>query len=927
MRRFLRWLGGAGLVWVLVLLTLTPVALLTFLSLRLATDAVSNEVEARVSSAATLSGEVVRQEVLGLGDVVESYADRPSLIGALRNSPDHDVIRFHLDELQRSDNIAVAFVTDPRGDLLDIVPATPSIVGRNFAFRDWYRGVRLTQRVYVSEAYETAATGNARVVAVATPIRDGRRLLGILVAAYDLGHIHRFTAEFARAQHVLLKVTDQRGVLLAQPGTLPQQGLVSRIGDPRVRAALEGRAGVTELDTPDGSRLSAYAPIAELGWTITASVPANTAYAAIGDLRSTVLTIAGLLGILLIAGLIMFARALKARRLAEQAADRQAGINAAVLEAETDGICLVDREGRVALANNVFERLVSDIIAEPAELVARRRPMAEIGALIAGRTTDPDSYRAALGKITDDEDHVAVDEYELAASGRSFQRHAAPVRDHEGELIGRLLVLREVTAERESERLKSELVATVSHELRTPLTGILGFAELVRTADLDEEKRNRYLDTIHHEAQRLTALVNDFLDLQRMEAGAFTLAVEPLDFAEVLAWQAELAQGPAADHEIRLELPNELLPIAGDRERIGQVVGNLISNAIKYSPRGGVVTIAAAHEDGVIRVSVSDEGVGIPVNQQQQIFTKFFRVDSSDTRSIGGTGLGLALCREIVESHGGRIGFDSAPGAGSTFWFTLPAPRLTHGLASRRVLIVEDDPAAAEFLAACLAEDGLETEIVRTGEAALERAIADPPAVICLDMRLAGRIDGWNVLERVKATPATARIPVIVCTGNNGRSRAAALGAADFLAKPFRADVLRDAVHRVLPGTKGNVLVVDDDQTMRRLVVETLADNGFKLAEAADGAEALAAIAEATPDAIVLDLFMPNMDGFEVLEHLQNRPETRAVPVIVLTAHRLNAEQRSVLAVRTVALLEKSMYSADELRTLVTRAAGLTSVG
>ncbi len=346
-----------------------------------------------------------------------------------------------------------------------------------------------------------------------------------------------------------------------------------------------------------------------------------------------------------------------------------ADVHRAVLDATGDAIRMITPTGELVVNNPEMQRFEREVFqTEPMESF---EDMAKMTTIIANRTADPAAYLARLGEIIADPDGEYSDEYELVDTHRWVRRFTAPVRTAEGGLVGRIFLLRETTEQRRAEALKDELMSTVSHELRTPLSAILGFAELLKARDYEKPERDEYLETIHQQATRLSSLISDFLDIQRLEQSDEDLRMGKVELGGMLKQQVEFFSRQSEDHPVRLEAPDGLV-VEGDEDHLRRAVANLISNAIKYSPEGGPVTVEASRRNGDVLVAVRDEGLGIPADEQRRVFDRFYRVDTVKTRKIGGTGLGLALVREIARAHGGDVGVESVEGHGSRFWMKVP---------------------------------------------------------------------------------------------------------------------------------------------------------------------------------------------------------------------------------------------------------------
>lgn len=379
---------------------------------------------------------------------------------------------------------------------------------------------------------------------------------------------------------------------------------------------------------------------------------------------------------------------------------------------------------------------------------------------------------------------------------------------HEEEKVGSVFVYRDITKDYEIDQMKSEFVSTVSHELRTPLASIYGYTELMLNRELKPERQQKYLNIIYQETKRLTSLINDFLDVQRMEAGKQTYEKKYIDVLPIIEKVLDLQKINTNHHAFEMKVETDFTIVLGDKEKLEQTFMNLINNGIKYSPAGGTVTIKIYQDRKQINVDIQDEGLGIPKEELDKLFSKFYRVDNSDRRQIGGTGLGLSIVKEIIEAHNGKVKVSSEYGKGSTFTLSFPVvERLTNPVAAEqilkeedgfKVLVVEDDRSLIDLIEHELKENGFYVNTFTKATDAFQYLQEDVPDAIVLDIMLEDRMDGWMFMDELKKVEKYRHIPIIISTALDEKDRAFALGATDYLVKPYQPSNLSKTIIQTL---------------------------------------------------------------------------------------------------------------------------------
>lgn len=491
---------------------------------------------------------------------------------------------------------------------------------------------------------------------------------------------------------------------------------------------------------------------------------------------------------------------------------------------------------------------------------------------------------------------------------------------------------RELEAQRrqveEANRLKSEFLSNMSHELRTPLNSVNALSRvlILQASDKLSSEEAGYLEIIERNGKHLLSLINDILDLSKIEAGRMDIDLARFSVATAIRTIVESIAPLAREKaiEIRLDIAPDLPRIESDESRVFQILQNIIANAVKFTEQGRV-DISAQTDGNLMTVRVKDTGIGISGSDLAGIFEEFRQVDGATTRKFEGTGLGLAIAYKAARMLGGDIQVESQKDRGSEFTVYLPLrfqgpapptpltgnaePSRTGSLPDagrdgKTILVVDDDPGILEMITAAFHLEGFRTITASNGKEALELAKAHHPFAITLDVVMP-EMDGWEVLEKMKQDPEMADIPVIIVSVSDDRATGLALGAVGYVTKPVTREALISEINGIYGTLPASVMVVDDSAPDRDHAARMIRSEGMNALVAEDGSDCLSQLASTLPDVLVLDLVMPDLDGFQVLERIRKTPETEHLPVIIVTAKDLTLAEKQLLERNASAILTK----------------------
>jgi len=622
--------------------------------------------------------------------------------------------------------------------------------------------------------------------------------------------------------------------------------------------------------------------------------------------------------------------------------ERQRRMIATAIETISEGFVLYDPQDRLVLCNSKFRELypkIDDLMVPGTPFATILRAIVDRGMVdLEGRT--PEEWIAE--RLANHANPKGSPEYRYNQIWARISERRTPDGSTVGvftditELKHRQAELEQAMEQADSaNRAKSVFLANMSHELRTPLNAIIGYSEMLQE-QAQEQGISDFagdLNKIQDAGRHLLSLISDILDLSKIEAGKLELYLEDVPLPALIE-EVRTIVGPLAaknSNRLHIECPSDIGALHTDRTKLKQCLLNLLSNATKFTSNGAI-SLELKRQGPALSFVIRDTGLGMTPEQLSKLFQNFVQADASTTKRYGGTGLGLAITKRFCQALGGDVSVESEPGKGSTFTIMLPDRQSKAEPAeianppsvipepgpAPLVLIVDDDASARRLLAAVLRKEGLRVAEAETGETAITLARRIRPDLITLDIMMP-KMDGWSVLTALKSDPDLAGIPVIVVTVAADRGVAFSLGAADFMTKPVERGRLVSLVHTLL-GDRGTVLLVEDDPASRELTQRQLERLDVEVVEAKNGREAFEWLSKnPSPGMLLLDLLMPEMDGFSLLDAIKKHPEWQRIPVVILTGKELTATERELLEGRVRSVIAKGSVSANDLALLVRR--------
>jgi signal transduction histidine kinase/DNA-binding response OmpR family regulator len=918
-----------------LVIALVPLSIVTYLTYTISDQSLRHEVTNNLRAIADSKAHQIETYARERQQDVTVLARMPSLVNAFEplerafrehglDAPEYTAIEHELrpflrDYLSRS-GYADLFLIAPSGDAM-FSSRRGEDLGSNF-YTGPNRGTELA-RVFdraknlleteISD-FEYYAATNEPAAFIAAPVVKGGVVIGVVVLQMSNAEVYAVVNDYtglgqtgetvvgSRVENDVVIVTPLRhDPLAAFRRRIP---LGSEIEGALQQAAQRTPGDGIGIDYRGKPVMAAWRYLPSLRWAMVVKIDAGEAFAPIAHLQKAVLIVAGITLVCVVVGALVVARSI------------------------SSPILSLTRVVRLMSRGDLQQEVP----------VATNDEVGELGRAFNTMTADLRQLYATI------EERVRVRTQELHQSNEALE---SARKDAE-----------------EANRTKSQFLANMSHELRTPLNAIIGYSEMLQeeAEDLGQDEFTPDLQKINAAGKHLLTLINDILDLSKIEAGKMDLYLETFDLASMLDDVATTVQ-PLVEknaNNLVVQRPDALGFMRADLTKVRQSLFNLLSNASKFTTQGSIslaVTrepISAFSPPGLggteggdwITFRVSDTGIGISPEQMARLFQPFTQADASTTRQYGGTGLGLTITRRFCQMMGGDITVESEGGKGSMFIIRLPAevvdPKAGRGpevLAhvksqpegTSTVLVIDDDPTVRDLLQRFLSKEGFRVASAAGGEEGLRLAQALRPDAITLDVLMPG-MDGWSVLTALKADPALVDIPVIMLTIVDDKNLGYALGAADYLPKPIDRERLVAVLRRFQRHQPSHpILVVEDDRLTRQMLRQMLENEGYAVVEADHGQQALVRMAEQIPELILLDLLMPEMDGFAFVEEVRTHEAWRSIPIVVTTAKDLTTEDRLRLNAYVEQILQKGMYSREallaEVRHLVATRLGQKQVG